>query len=249
MTNDTKNTSYNLAKVAQGFTQVPNAILRDHQLSPVSRLVAAYLAGIDCSQSISVGYIKKILGLSNGEWRKARDQLIAAKLFSQHKHQDPSTGSIEWHFKWFTAIHHFPKHGLAANDDAISGITDDISILTNINKEREGTRASTFKDSENHPLIEAAAKHGIKVTLNMAQSWEKTGKTIEDVNNACHISHKYKHDGIVSANYLDKVINDPKRKKRLASKINHAPVGDFQQAASGIDAFMQRHIGVSINEE
>lgn len=249
MTNDTKNTSSNLAKVAQGFTQVPNAILRDHQLSPVSRLVAAYLAGIDCSQSISVGYIKKVLGLSNGEWRKARDQLIAARLFSQHKHQDPSTGSIEWHFKWFTAIHHFPKHGLAANDDAISGITDDISILTNINNEREGTHALTLNDGENHPLIEAAANHGITVNLFMAQAWENSGKTVTDVNIACQISHKYKRGSTVSANYLDKVINDSNRKNRLTLESNNRSIGDFQKAATGIEAFIHRHNGAVQSEK
>lgn len=80
----------------QRWSAVPDAVLENTSLSFSARLTLGWLLGREEGWEIRVGYMCKVLGLTDKTWPRVRGELIEAGFYSQQKNVDGATGRIFW---------------------------------------------------------------------------------------------------------------------------------------------------------
>lgn len=77
------------------FGAVPDDILQDKRLSISARCVLAWMIGRPAGWIIRVEHMRHVLGLTDGVWRRIREELKACSYYVQERVRD-SSGKFHW---------------------------------------------------------------------------------------------------------------------------------------------------------
>ena len=77
------------------FGAVPDSVLEHPQLSFQSRVILAWALGRSNEFKFWIGYMQKVLGLSDGQWSTAKKQLIKTGFFKQDRTRQ-ADGTLIW---------------------------------------------------------------------------------------------------------------------------------------------------------
>ncbi|HSH29128.1 MAG TPA: hypothetical protein VK971_04400 [Thiohalobacter sp.] len=152
------------------FSAVPDALLENRSLTPLTRLVGAWLAGRPDGWEIRVSHVRKTLGISQHLWDKAKRQLIEHGYFVQRRVRN-SSGKFVWEHEFSdepvfggsaesseeSTISENFVNGEAANGKSINEKLGNIPILDNQeestnNKKHSGSGGSNSRNKLSEKL-------------------------------------------------------------------------------------------------